>query len=51
MATSTQKKDIKWEEKVDQIVKLKCENDDALTATLTEQQKKIFGKLKDCQSE
>ena len=42
---------IKRGTKVDQIVKLKCENDDALTATLTEQQKEIFEKFKDCQSE
>ena len=42
---------IKRGTKVDQIVKLICKNEDALTATLTEQQKEIFEKYKDCQSE
>ena len=42
---------IKRGTKVDQIVKLICKNEDALTATLTEQQKEIFEKFKDCQSE
>ena len=36
---------------VDQIVKLICKNEDDLCATLTEQQKEIFEKFKDCQSE
>ena len=42
---------IKRGTKVDQIVKLICKNEDALMATLTEQQKEIFEKFKDCQSE
>ena len=42
---------IKRGTKVDQIVELTCKNEDALTATLTEQQKEIFEKFKDCQSE
>ena len=42
---------IKRGTKVDQIIKLIYKNEDALCATLTEQQKKIFEKFKDCQSE
>lgn len=42
---------IKRVTKVDQLVKLICKNEDALTATLTEQQKEIFEKFKDFQSE
>ena len=42
---------IKSGTKVDQLVKLICKNEDALCATLTEQQKEIFEKFKDCQSE
>lgn len=42
---------IKCGTKVDQIVKLLCKNEDALIATLTERQKEIFEKFKDCQSE
>ena len=41
---------IKRGTKVDQIVKLICKNEDKLIATLTEQQKEIFEKFKDCQS-
>ncbi len=42
---------IKRGTKIDQIVKLICKNEDDLTATLTEQQKEIFEKFKDCQNE
>ena len=42
---------IKRGTKVDQIVKLICKIEEDLCATLTEQQKEIFDKFKDCQSE
>ena len=42
---------IKRGTKVDKIVKLIYKNEEALTATLTDQQKEIFEKFKDCQSE
>ena len=42
---------IKRGTKIDQLVKLICKNEDELIATLTEQQKEIFEKFKDCQSE
>ena len=42
---------IKRGTKVDQIVKLICKNEEVLIATMTEQQKEIFEKFKDCQSE
>ena len=42
---------IKRGSRVDQLVKLICKNEESLTATLTEQQKEIFEKFKDCQSE
>ena len=37
--------------KMDQLVKLMCKNEDALNATLTEQQKDTFEKFKDAQRE
>ena len=37
--------------KMDNLVKLMGKNEDELNETLTEKQKEIFGKFKDCQSE
>lgn len=37
--------------RIDQLVKLMCKNEDALGATLTEQQKETFEKFKDAQRE
>ena len=42
---------IKRGTRVDQLVKLLCKNEGGLTATLTEKQKVIFDKFKDCQNE
>ena len=36
---------------IDRLVKLMCKNEDALDATLTEQQKETFEKFKDAQRE
>ena len=42
---------IKHGTRVDNLVKLVCKNEESLTTTLTEQQKEIFEKFKDCQGE
>ena len=42
---------IKRGTRVDKLVKLICKNEDELTAGLTEKQKEIFEKFKDCTSE
>ena len=42
---------IKRGSRVDQLVKLICENEEELNFTLTEKQKETFEKFKDCQSE
>ena len=36
---------------MDRLMKLLCKNEETLTATLTEQQKEIFLKFKNCQDE
>lgn len=36
---------------IDNLVKLMCKNEEGLTTTLTEQQKEMFEKYKDCQNE
>ena len=40
-------RDTKRGSRMDQLVKLMCKNEDALNATLTEQQKETFEKFKD----
>ena len=47
---SPHERNIKRGSRADQIVKQICKNEESLTATLTEQQKEIFEKYKDCQS-
>lgn len=42
---------IKRGSRVDKLVKLICKNEESIMATLTEQQKEIFEKFKDCTSE
>ncbi len=42
---------IKRGTRMDKLVKLICKNEDDLNATLTEKQKEIFEKFKDCQGE
>lgn len=42
---------IKRGSRVDKLVKSICKNEDSLYATLTEQQKEMLNKLKDCQNE
>ena len=42
---------IKRGSRVDKLVNLLCRNEDELTAGLTEKQKEIFEKFKDCSSE
>ena len=37
--------------RMDKLVKLICKNEESLMSSLTEQQKEIFDKFKDCQSE
>lgn len=44
-------RDTKRGSRMDQLVKLMCKNEDALNATLTEQQKETFEKFKDAQRE
>ena len=44
-------RDTKRGSRMDQLVKLMCKNEDALNATLTEQQKETFEKFKDTQRE
>ena len=44
-------RDTKRGSRMDQLIKLMCKNEDALNATLTEQQKETFEKFKDCASE
>ena len=43
--------DMKRGSRIDKLVKLICKNEESLMSTLTEQQKEIFEKFKDCQSE
>lgn len=42
---------IKQGTRIDKLVKLMCKNEEGLTVTLTEQQKEMFEKYKDCQNE
>ena len=42
---------IKQGTRVDKLVKLICKNEDQLNSSLTEKQKEIFEKFKDCTSE
>jgi len=44
-------RDTKRGSRMDQLVKLMCKNEDALNATLAEQQKETFEKFKDAQRE
>lgn len=44
-------RDIRRGSRMDKLVKLICQNEEALMSTLTEQQKETFDKFKDCQSE
>ncbi len=42
---------IKRGSRMDKLVKLICRNEEELASTLTEKQKEVFEKFKDCQSE
>ena len=44
-------RDIKRGTKLERLVKAICKHEDELTATLTDRQKELFEKFKDCQSE
>ncbi len=44
-------RDMKRGSRMDKLVMLICTNEERLMSTLTEQQKEIFDKFKDCQSE
>lgn len=44
-------RDMARDSRMDKLVKLICKNEESLMSTLTEQQKEIFGKFKDCQNE
>lgn len=44
-------RDIRRGTKLERLVKAICKHEDELTATLTDRQKEIFEKFKDCQSE
>ena len=46
-----QERYIKQGTRIDKLVKLMCKNEEGLTVTLTEQQKEMFEKYKDCQNE